>query len=192
MGGLPADVLQFIERRFAQDNRQMVHEALETTAVSTPRVARAVLYLSNGSLSRLKHHVEDCEVDVRGILTSAEYEHDATNGLVPVRDMSLPFPDERNLGPDYLKRNVVVVSHHASPVRQQPTRLTTRSNYHSYLVQQEFALGQAMYLVRRTQMHPDRVSCYRKIGTVVRLVNLPLLFVLEQLAERIDLEVTTS
>jgi hypothetical protein len=191
MGGLPDDVLQFVERRFAHDNRPVVCGALETAAVSTPRVMRAVLYLSDGSLSRLRHYVEECEADVRGILTSAEYADDATQGLVPVRDMSLPFPDERNLGADYLTRNVVVVRQHAAPARQQPTRPATRSNYHSYLVRRSFTLGQAMYLVRRTQTHPDRVSCYRKSGTVVRLVSLPLHFVLEQLAERIDLEVTT-
>jgi len=191
MGGLPDDVLQFVERRFAQDNRQAVYGALETARVSTPRVMRAVLYLSDGSLSLLRHYVEQCGADVRGILTSAEYVDDASQGPVRVRDMSLPFPDERNLGADYLKRNVVVVRRHAAPARQQQTCPTARSNYHSYLVRRSFTLGQAMYLVRRTQMHPDRVSCYRKSGTVVRLVTLPLFFVLEQLAECIDLEVTT-
>jgi hypothetical protein len=163
---------------------------METAAVSTPRVMRAVLYLSSGSLSLLEHYVNECNADVRGILTSAEYEIDVNGEHMHVRDMSLPFTDERNLGRGGLKKSLIVVGQGASGSRGS-TDPGLQSTHHAYLVQRSFKLGQATYLVARGQPHPDRVYCYRRNGTVARLVKLPLSFVLEQLAERIELDATT-
>lgn len=190
MGGLPDDIVQFVERRFAQTNREPVYRALETAAVSTPRVMRAVLYLSSGSLSLLERYVGECNEDVRGILTSAEYEADVHGEAMHVRDMSLPFTDERNLGKGGFKKNLVVVGQQGAS--GSPSDPEMQPANHAYLVQRSFKLGQATYLVARGQPDPDRVYCYRKNGTVARLVKLPLSFVLEQLAECIELDATTQ
>ena len=51
-----------------------------------------------------------------------------------------------------------------------------------------FRLGDVQYVVAHQQAHPTRVRCYREYGNVVTVVNLPLIFVLEQLADEVRLE----
>ncbi len=189
MGGLPEDVLLFVKQRFARPIWQPVCSLLEAPAVATPRVLRSVLFLADGSLDRLKQYVSDCEADVRGILTSAEYVSDEAGKLIRVRDMSMPFTDEGGVGK--LDAHLVVIPPIAAGPRQRAV-CSKRANHHSYLVHRSFKLGQVTYLIASAQPRRDYVSCYRKSGTVVRLVKLPLMFVLEQLAERIELDATSS
>lgn len=51
-----------------------------------------------------------------------------------------------------------------------------------------FRLGDVQYMVAHQQAHETRVRCYREYGNVVTIVNLPLIFVLEQLADEVRLE----
>jgi hypothetical protein len=50
-----------------------------------------------------------------------------------------------------------------------------------------FKLGRVRYVVARLQPETQRVRCYRMAGKVVSIVNLPLPFVLEQVADKITL-----
>lgn len=188
MGGLPDDVLLFVKERFSPPDHHTVFGVLEAAAVATPRVMRAVLFLADGDLSRLNQYVEECEADVRRILTSAEYVLDADDRPVRVRDLSLPFADDSNVGAGSFDGTFAVVA--PPPGNPRPVAARKSRNFHSHLVHQSFKLGEVTYLIASAQPHRNHVSCYRKSGTVVRLVKLPLLFVLEQLAERIDLEAT--
>jgi len=182
MGNLSDDVVQFVEQRFAQKDVQVVFGLLENEEL-TPRVMRAGLYLSDGSLSLLKHYVTECTVHVGEILATAE----CMIGVVePIRDLSLPFNHERNLAEDQFETNPGP----KNPSRK-PQRASARSHYHTALAEHRFQLGDAIYLVSNRQAHPSYVRCYRMTGTVSRIVTLPLLFVLEQLAERIELDTTT-
>ncbi len=59
---------------------------------------------------------------------------------------------------------------------------------HSTLTGRMFKLGRVIYLVGRHQPSAARVRCYREERNVVTIVNLPLVFVLEQLADEVRLE----
>jgi hypothetical protein len=52
---LEEDIGWFIDRYFSRDDLRSVHDVLEAGVFRTPRVARAVLFLSNGSLILLRH-----------------------------------------------------------------------------------------------------------------------------------------
>ena len=60
--------------------------------------------------------------------------------------------------------------------------------YHAHLQGRVFELGQVLYVVTHNQSHPTRVRCYREEDHVVTVVCLPLLFVLEQLADEVAME----
>ena len=51
-----------------------------------------------------------------------------------------------------------------------------------------FKLGRAVYVVAESQPYRDKVRCYRENDNVVSVVRLPLVFVLERLAEEVSLE----
>ena len=182
MGEFPDDILQFVERSFAQKNIQTVFGLLAKEELSTPRVMRAVLYLSNGSLTQLRHFVQESTIDVGAILTDAEY---IIGVAEPIRDLSLPFNHERNLEQVDVKRRPTQQNTSPKPKRAQAT-----AHYHPYLAKRRFKLGEAMYSIASTQAHPHYVSCYRQMGKVTSIVTLPLVFVLEQLAERIQIGAT--
>ena len=172
MGKLLDDVVQFIEQRFARKDVQIVYGLLGNEEL-TPRVMRAVLYLSDGNLSLLKHYVTECTVHVGEILANAE----CMIGVAePIRDLSLPFDHERNLGRGR---------------RNKPQRATAKARHNQHLVGQRFHLGDAVYLISNKQAHPNCVRCYRTMGTVSSIVALPLLFVMEQIAEPIELGANT-
>ena len=176
MGELLDDVVQFIEQRFARKDVQIVYGLLGNEEL-TPRVMRAVLYLSDGNLSLLKHYVTECTVHVGEILANAE----CTIGVVePLRDLSLPFDHERNLGEGRTDKQ--------GQHRRKPQRATAKARYNQHLAGRRFRLGDAVYMIANRQAHPIYVRCYRTTGTVSSIVTLPLLFVLEQLAERIELD----
>lgn len=51
-----------------------------------------------------------------------------------------------------------------------------------------FRLGQIDYMVGRDQPDAACVRCYRKEQNVITIANLPLVFVLEQLADEVRME----
>lgn len=181
-GGLPADVVRFVERRFPSIHLVTIYELLSSDAVRTPRVMRSVLYLSNGSLSLLKHFVGRCSRDLAEVLMHAEYVVGVAEEPMAVRDMSMPFHHEANLGPDWEMQDGDLALRR--PRRAQ--RLAER-NHHAQLVSMRFVLGDAVYLVAQSQPHRRVVRCYRKEDNVSRVVKLPLVFVLERLAEHIEI-----
>ena len=62
--------------------------------------------------------------------------------------------------------------------------------YHKHLMGRVFELGRVLYVVTHNQEHANRVCCYREEDNVVTAVNLPLMFVLEQLADEVAMEPT--
>ena len=181
-GGLPADVVRFVERRFPSIHLVTIYELLSSNAVRTPRVMRSVLFLSNGSLSLLKHFVGRCSHDVAEVLMHAEYMVGIAEEPMAVRDMSLPFHHEANLGAHWEN----LADDNVAMRRPRRVRCREDANYHGQLVARRFVLGDATYLVAQSQPHRRLVRCYRKQGNVSRVVKLPLVFVLERLAEHIE------
>ncbi len=90
------DIVQFVHRHFDRRVIATVYGMLE--GLTTPRVIRAVLYLSDGSITMLKHYVEAAQTDVRQVLTWAECVVDVAPEPMFVRDMSIPFTAQGNLG----------------------------------------------------------------------------------------------
>ena len=187
MEGLPLDVVQFVERRFSKEDQPAVFRQLESPALTTHRVMRAVLYLSNGSRSMLEHYVTECSDDVRDILTRAEFVQGVADQPMPVRDMSLPFTHQRNLGGDFGRRDLAGMAW-LQATKPKAARAPARTYHHPELLRRVFKLGKVTYLVAGSQNDSEHVRCYRMDGKVSRIVRLPVAFVVEQLAERIDLE----
>ncbi len=98
MQELTDDIIQFVHDRFGQKDILKVYRALDDGGIKTPRVMRAVLFLSNGSTTMLSHYIERARTDVREVLVWAECEVDVSVEPLWVRDMSLPFTHDRNLG----------------------------------------------------------------------------------------------
>ena len=90
------DIIQFVHRHFERRAIPVVYQMLE--GLGTARVIRAVLYLSGGSIALLKHYVDAAKSDVRQVLTWAECVVDVSPEPMFVRDMSMPFTAEGNLG----------------------------------------------------------------------------------------------
>lgn len=97
----PSDVVRFVEHTFALKQTAKVYSLLRREHLTTPRVARSVLYLSKGQLSLLEHFIHKALVDVNEVLLQAECETDILHKPVRLRDMALPFTDEQNLGPNF-------------------------------------------------------------------------------------------
>ncbi len=185
---LEEDIGWFIDRYFSQVDLQSVHDVLEAGVFRTPRVARAVLFLSNGSLFLLRHYARACVLDVRSVLLDAEYVAGDSETPMQVRDMSLPLWHERNRGSGDLSERTLVNS--GVRTSQTPNRLRNADRstvHHAHLVNSCFTLGKVHYLVATKQPSNDRVRCFRKERTVVTLVELPPAFVHEQVAERIEM-----
>jgi hypothetical protein len=90
------DIIQFVHHHFDRRVISSVYQLLD--GLTTPRVIRAVLYLSGGSIALLKHYVEAAKADVRQVITWAECVVDVAPEPMFVRDMSIPFTAEGNLG----------------------------------------------------------------------------------------------
>lgn len=67
-------------------------------------------------------------------------------------------------------------------------RRRTHRAQHPSLIGRMFRLGQIDYMVGRDQPDVACVKCYRKDQNVITVANLPLVFVLEQLADEVLLE----
>ncbi len=207
MRPLPDDIVEFIHQHFATSEIPSVYELLDRHELSTPRVHRALLYLSGGSLTMLRHYVASAALDIREILLRAEYVLNVGSEPMRVRSMAEPFDGPHNhvepvlaadapTGLPARRPSAVVVAAAAqkSSGRKAPARQNKASTrdakpgHHDYLVGQRFVLGQAEYVVSAEQTHRTCVRCYRKSGNVVTIVHLPLVFVMEQLSEHIDLD----
>jgi hypothetical protein len=186
MGDLPDDAVEFIDQHFHAHDAPVAKAILDAGGLSTPRILRAVLLLSNGSLTLLRHYVDAAQQDVREVLTSAEYVIGVSEMPMPVRDLTLPFWHERNRSgaPAHRARAAMPAKHsgHSPPAPRPCSRM------HQCLLSRSFHLGEAVYTVASDQPCRDRVRCLRRVGGFVRVVSLPLVFVLEQLAERIELK----
>ena len=90
------DIIHFVHQHFDRRVISSVYQLLD--GLTTPRVIRAVLYLSGGSITLLKHYVEAAKADVRQVITWAECVVDVAPEPMFVRDMSIPFTAEGNLG----------------------------------------------------------------------------------------------
>lgn len=60
--------------------------------------------------------------------------------------------------------------------------------YHQHLLGRVFELGRVLYVISHDQPHPRRVRCYRDEDNVVTIVSLPLVFVIEQLADEVTVD----
>ena len=177
------DIQEFVRLRFRAEQYQQVMQVLECPALSTPRVMRSVLFLSNGSLSMLKHYRAKAEQDVRAILVEAEYITDISKDPLFIRDMSAPFPDERNLGPRKCAQHAT-----RSNAPSGSAGKRAKSSHHSNLCGRIFVLGEVHYTIMEYQTSSTYVYCQRRTSQDVRVARLPLLFVLEQLAEHIEIK----
>ncbi len=186
---LEGDIGWFIERHFHKNDLPAVFEVLEASVFRTPRVARAVLFLSNGSLILLRHYARACVLDFRSVLLHAEYVAGDVEMPMQVRDMSLPFWHERNLASGDSVGRAEGSAAEATTTKRGGDR---NACHHAYLVNRCFKLGKVHYLVGSRQPSSIRVRCYRKARTVVTVVELPLAFVLEQVAERIEITDTAT
>lgn len=90
------DIVHFVHQHFDRRTISSVYQTIN--CLGTPRVIRAVLFLSGGSITLLKHYVDVAKTDVRQVLTWAECVTDVAPEPMFVRDMSIPFSAEGNLG----------------------------------------------------------------------------------------------
>ena len=196
MGRFSEDVVRFIEHKFDAEDVRAVYKQLDHPDLTTSRVIRSLLYLSNGSISLLKHYLEERLQQGVDIVLEAEYVSGVTDKPMRARDMSLPFEHPRNLGRCYLQqpRSIPTTAarspHLALPPRSigRPRRDVRQHHlhqHHPHLIGRKYYLGEAKYVVCRNQDRADVVHCYRVKGTTLRMVNLPLAFVLDHIAEEI-------
>jgi len=150
-----------------------------------------VLFLSNGSLSFLRHYARASLLDVRSVLVEAEYVAGVSEMPMQVRDMSLPLWHKRNRATDATEAASADVPSAPSSMDCVRYDADGPTNHHSLLGGRCFQLGRVQYLVATKQANRRRVRCFRKEGTVATLVELPLAFVMEQVAERIEITGTT-
>jgi hypothetical protein len=187
MRPLEDDIREFIHERFPPAEVQSALDLIKDPATSTPRVQRAMLFLANGSLSMLRHYVEFAKTDVREVLIRAEFLTDgSTKHSMRVRNMAEPFCPRQSL----VARDVAAVRTANATRPMPPRRVRQRiqqGRFHGALSNQSFQLGDALYVVSPEQQDPHLVRCYRQVGNIVSIVNLPVVFVLELLSEHVDM-----
>ena len=180
MGKFPIDVVEFVEARFAPRDFAGVFKVLAAEAFSTPKVMRAALFLADGDLALLKHYARSCATDPADVLVRAEFVIGATEQPLCAADFSelyVPGQVPAKLAADLEK-----------PLPMAATRKPEQAENHAHLRNKEFELGSATYVVAPHQPHAQYVHCYRKQGENARIVRLPYVFVMERLAERIELK----
>ncbi len=190
MGAYPDDVVSFIEHNFNGADVPAVYRLLESEFLQTPRVIRSVLYLSTGSLSLLKHYIEVCRIDEREVISRAEYVLGVSDRPMLLRRMNEPFDVEVSAFVARAKARssapTPVVA--AVPSAAGPKRVVGEPGpHHRHLIGRSFTLGQVTYMIASAQPHQHRVNCHRKQSNVISRVTLPLVFVLEQMAEPVEI-----
>ncbi len=176
------DIEQFVRLRFGSANYEHVKKLLSQPAVSTPRVMRSVLFLSDGSMSMLKHYISEAEKDVRLVLVDAEYASGISEEPLYLRDMCAPFSDEKNLGAKSCGR-------HTTNQKRFDTQASAhqKGTHHKNISGSVFYLGEAQYSIVENQSTRAYVNCKRRTAQSTTVVRLPLIFVLEQLAESVEI-----
>ena len=177
MGRFPIDVVEFVEARFAPRDFAGVFKVLAAEAFSTPKVMRAALFLADGDLALLKHYARSCATDPADVLVRAEFVIGATDQPLCAADFSELFVPGQAPAADPEK-----------PMPVAASRKPEHAENHAHLRNKEFELGSATYVVAPDQPHAQYVHCYRKEGKNSRIVRLPYVFVMERLAERIELK----
>lgn len=168
---LPPDVVRYVEINYPHNTHARIRDYLDD--LGTPRVQRSVLYLANGSMSMFEHYAAEAVTDTREVIVEAEYETRISETPIPMRDMSKPFNHQDNLGKAMRK----------GPKRAAPKQIT----HHTELINERFMLGEARYVVMRKQPSASHVYLRRYKGTQTKVVRLPKIFVMEQVAETIEL-----
>ena len=101
-----------IERRISTDfrgetapqARALLHASCRKAEESSPRLVRAILFLSKGDLQKMVENISLAETDFRDILYYAEYRGQGTGNPVRIRDFDKAFgshelPDGDQQGP---------------------------------------------------------------------------------------------
>ena len=179
-GRIPIDVVEFVESRFAAKEFASVFKVLAQDVFSSRKLMRAALFLADGDLALLKHYAKTGAVNPADVLVRAEFVIQATKEPLCAEDFSELFR------PGALPQR-------RGPVRSNPLPTTKRvstqgRDYHLHLKGREFALGNAEYVVADEQPTEQYVNCHRTEGANTRLVRLPYVFVMDRLAERIELK----
>ena len=187
MGRFPIDVVEFVEARFVSRDFAEVFKTLTVDAFSAPRVMRAALFLADGNLQLLKHYAKTCATNPSDVLVRAEFVIGATRDPLCAADFSELYRPGHVAGPG---RAAAKPAQRArlKPGVSEPR--STREQHHPHLRDKEFALGSATYVVARQQPNGHYVYCHRNEGESSRLVRLPYVFVMDRLAERIELKST--
>lgn len=168
---LPPDVVRYVEINYPHSSQSRIRDYLDD--LGTPRLQRAVLYLGNGSFSMFEHYAAAAASDIREIVVAAEYETQISEMPIPIRDMSKPFHHEDNLG---------------TAMRRGPRQMgSCHSRYHEELMGERFELGEARYVVMWEQPSASHVYLRRFKDNRSRVVQLPRVFVIEQLAEAVEM-----
>lgn len=193
MQPLETDILEFIHDRFEAAVHPSVLDLLAAPVLGTPRVQRAVLYLSDGSLSMLKHYAECARHDVSQVLERAEYVLGIPELALRIRDCRAPMsstypPQDRPAEPS------PEVSDRAATGRRgtDPTRCNRHQPGRPRINLEDlrgarFRLGDAHYVVLDEPGPRLLVRCARRCDNVISIMRLPVIFVVEQLSEHIDL-----
>jgi len=86
----PDDIVQFVHKYFDRTMIVTVYQAFAAAGITSPQGMRAVLLLSAGSMSQLKHYVNAAKEDLSEVIYWAEY--DDTVGEEPMRMHDLKKP----------------------------------------------------------------------------------------------------
>ncbi len=95
---IPADLDRYIARAFTASERPQALALLEAAVMHDgarpePRLLRCAAVASGGSVERLRYEIESLRHDYRDVIVEGEYVP-TPRGLVRVRDLNGPIPDE--------------------------------------------------------------------------------------------------
>jgi hypothetical protein len=180
MRPLEPDVLRFVRERFQPEAFDEAISVLHRDALSRPRVQRAVLYLSGGSLAMLEHYAALALRDLDQLLERAEYVLDVAEAPLRIRDFVKSPGDRTGSTASWRER--------AGPARAPGAPAARRFQIHAdQLKGASFYLGMARYVVIGQPDEHLLLPCVRRSDNVMSLMHLPLMFVMEQICEHIDL-----
>ena len=186
MGRFPIDVVEFVEARYAPRDFAEVFKTLAQDVFSAPRVMRAALFLADGDLQLLKHYAKTCTTDPSDVLVRAEFVIGATRDPLCAADFSELYRPGQLPGDGQAVKPAQRVK--PKPLAKQPS--SPHKQHHPHLWDKQFGLGSATYVVASEQPSGQYVYCHRNEGESSRLVRLPYVFVMDRLAERIELKTT--
>jgi hypothetical protein len=93
---LEADIVSEIQRQFGKDSSKAVkilEKAILRKDISeTPRIARCIVFLSKGSIKKLRENIEINKIDWRDIIGSAEKDRTDLNSSDYLKNFNNPFP----------------------------------------------------------------------------------------------------